>query len=684
MSESPQAGDLIEIGGDAGAQVALVLAEDRKKLRLLTEAGIELLQAPKPGWRVLGRRSVPADRDAAAAVAARVAQEIVALQSSIELESVWELLVDEGGRYSLAELCELALGDAGPLSQAALARAIEAERTLFRAKREDYEPSTRRQVEETRRQRELAEERARQRNEGIEALKAALGRAESDPPLAGHDDLVDLLVGMALHGVEAPRAGAASELLAALGFESGKEPQYKAFDALVRLGRFGRDENLWILRHGLPTQFRPALLEQAEAIARSARPWEEPDRVDLRHLLTVAIDDPETTEVDDALSLEPLPGGAATVWVHIADPGAALSLGDDLWREAQRRGTTHYLPDRKITLFPRPLAEGLFSLQEGQERAALSLRAQISGDGDLLACDFVLSRIVVDAQLSYEEADRLAEERGPLGDLLHGLFDIAQGLEAGRRAEGALILNGPEVKVRCSADGRVSVRPVDRLSLSRPAVAEMMILVGASAARIFAEHRLPAAYRCQDPPDEELQLPEGLLDAATHHAAVRRLRRAEIGPIPGRHAGLGVSPYVQISSPIRRYGDLLLQAQLKHFLRSGEALLDEETLRTEVSGVEATQSTATLVERESNRYWTLRYLQSYRGARLVGCVLEERNAGHYSVELVETCLRVNVEAPAGLGPGTEIELVLGTVDPRRDRISLRFAGLVSEAGAASE
>ncbi len=199
-----------------------------------------------------------------------------------------------------------------------------------------------------------------------------------------------------------------------------------------------------------------------------------------------------------------------------------------------------------------------------------------------------------------------------------------------------------------------------------------MILVGTTAAQLFASNTLPAAYRSQDPPDHELELPEGPLDPATFYAAIKTLRRAEVSRIPGRHASLGVEPYVQMTSPIRRWTDLVLQEQLRGFLQTAGPRFSEAELLEVLGPAEQTQSNLTTVERDRNRFWLLRYLQGFRGRELEAAVLDQRRPGSYLVELLDTCLRATMDGPADLPAGARVKVRVGAVDARRDTIALRF------------
>ena len=80
-----------------------------------------------------------------------------------------------------------------------------------------------------------------------------------------------------------------------------------------------------------------------------------------------SIDPPTARDLDDALSIEALPGGTFRVGVHIADVAFFVPPGSALDAEARERGTSVYLVDRVIPMLPRLLCEQLCSLNAGEE-----------------------------------------------------------------------------------------------------------------------------------------------------------------------------------------------------------------------------------------------------------------------------------------------------------------------------
>lgn len=123
---------------------------------------------------------------------------------------------------------------------------------------------------------------------------------------------------------------------------------------------------------------------EARAAAIAAQPPVDPDasiRLDLTHLLALAIDDSSTIEVDDALSVELIEGGRAKLWVHVADPSRYIQPGDPVEQEARRRTSSCYLPTGMIPMIPLSLAAGPMSLTADDSSAAVSFGALIEADG---------------------------------------------------------------------------------------------------------------------------------------------------------------------------------------------------------------------------------------------------------------------------------------------------------------
>jgi exoribonuclease-2 len=142
---------------------------------------------------------------------------------------------------------------------------------------------------------------------------------------------------------------------------------------------------------------------------------------------------------------------------------------------------------------------------------------------------------------------------------------------------------------------------------------------------------------------------------------------------PIRHASLGLESYVQVTSPIRRYTDLLSHFQIKAHLRGEELPFSREELQEIVYSVSSSSYEATLVERQTNRYWGLEFLR--RNAECVWDVLvlrwlrEDENLGLILIEDLGMELPHRFDRPVTLGERMEMQVT--RADPQRDEVRLR-------------
>jgi exoribonuclease-2 len=276
--------------------------------------------------------------------------------------------------------------------------------------------------------------------------------------------------------------------------------------------------------------------------------------------------------------------------------------------------------------------------------------------------------------LSYADADTLlrGQEEDPCVGVLQYLSRLAQLRRSLRVSQGAVIIDGDEVKVKVN-DGGILVAVLTNDSPSRGLVGECMILANEMAARYCRKHNLPALYIAQPPPDEVVPAATTFPTQRVYvHAARRLMKPSQIGTTPAPHAALGLEVYTQVTSPLRRYHDLQMQHQIKNHLEHGTSLFDEERLQIVAASAQESSSTAKRCERESTRYWLLRFLEAYKGKIVNGQVVREQN-GRSFIELDDTLVVVPVSASPPLPLGTAVQVVIGHVDARRDILSVRLA-----------
>lgn len=606
-----------------------------------------------------------------------------ALRASIDLEGLWEVLVDDGAGRDVGDLAELALGGSGPDADAALAWALAEDPSWFRETGEArFAPQSREFVEAERRRRFREAQELDRLERVIEALAAARDAGAADLSDTAVRSGVAWLRALAVEGPEA-RDGARGATLVARLTGGTSEPAMQAFHLLVGLGVFSPDEILGIHRNGFAREFPEEVLAQAEALA--AAPLPEAEAAGRAELAApagvagpIAIDDPWTRDVDDALWVEPAGPGAWRVHVLIADATARIPMDGAVAREGMGRAATLYLPDGKIPMFPPVLSEGALSLAVGGSQAMLDFACVLDDAGRVDGFDVRPVFATLARRLTYGEVDALlardpAEDAAdPVMPALRTLRALAVALARRRVEAGAVIVERDEFAVRVR-DGEPEVHRLVHESPARRLVAEFMVLACSMAGRFARDHRIPAVYRRQNPPDDKAVL-DGLVPGsrASTFRLLRALRRAELTTQPDFHWGLGVAGYTQVTSPLRRFQDFVVHAQIKGFLRDGRPPLDTDELLRVFGDLEAKADALTQTEREAKRYWLLKVLKRSEGAEVGGEVVGTQGS-RALVDLDDTGLVLPVPGLGHVAPGTPVRVRVREVDPRRDRVSLGVA-----------
>ncbi|MGE5656290.1 MAG: ribonuclease catalytic domain-containing protein [Actinomycetota bacterium] len=582
------------------------------------------------------------------------------------LEVAWELLVEEGETVAPADLALLLFSEQSPVQCYAAYYLLSSDKLYFKQKGDRYEPRSASQVAEIKHQQQVERQRQLELEGFWQRVKQQLAGEVVEWQNSDRTRL-DALERFAVLGEEATHRTPALETLASLGRPETPE---SAFQLLVDLGLWSLHENLFLRRSQIPTQFSAKVLEVAVARLNAPPTDLDTNRLDLTHLKVYTIDDESTTEIDDGLSLEFLDNGQQRLWIHIADPTRLLAPGDELDLEARRRTTTVYLPTGMIPMFPPELATGPMSLLQGHICCALSFSVILDETGALQDYSIHSSSIKPTYRLTYEDVDEMLELGVEAEPEIHALDRWAKRRQLWRQSQGAISIYMPESVIKVNGDD-INIHVIED-SAARLLVAEMMILAGEIAAHYAQTHNLAIPYRHQPqpdlPPEEELlQVPAGPARAC----ALRRcMPRSEMGLIPARHAGLGLEAYVQVTSPIRRYTDLLAHFQIKAHLRGESLPFSAEQMQEMVMSLSTAVKEASNVERQTNRYWGLEYLRRHTDevwqAMMLRWLREDTNVGLILLE--ELGLELAMRFSRSVEIGDRLEVKVTHCDPRSDAI----------------
>ncbi|WAL58628.1 ribonuclease catalytic domain-containing protein [Thermocoleostomius sinensis] len=582
------------------------------------------------------------------------------------LEVAWELLVEDGEPVDPAAMAMLLFSEQSPLLCYAAYYLLSEDKFYFKQKGDRYEPRSAAQVTELKHQSSMEAQRLLEWQGFLERLQAALS-GETVEWQSSDRPRLESLERYAVFAEEANHRAPALETLSALG---RPETSQAAFQLLVDLQLWSPHENLFLRRSQLPTQFPSKVLEMAQRHLNCPPPDPDTNRLDLTHLKLYTIDDESTREIDDGLSVEFLADGKQRLWIHIADPARWVTPGDELDLEARRRCTTVYLPTGMIPMFPTELATGPMSLNQGQVCTALSFGVVLHETGEVEDYEIHASLVKPTYRLTYEDVDEMLELGIQAEPELEAIATWAKRRQAWRQSQGAISIHMPESSIKV-CDDEITIQVLED-SLSRNLVAEMMILAGEVAGRYGEAHNLALPFRGQAQPElpsegELLQLPPG----PVRDCAIRRcMPRSEVSITPFRHASLGLDTYTQVTSPIRRYTDLLAHFQIKAHLRGEPLPFSTATTQELIQTISSTAYEATLVERHTNRYWGLEFLRRHSEdvwqALLLRWLREHENLGLVLLEELGLEMAMRFNRPIEVGDRLHIRVAYA--DPRQDII----------------
>ncbi len=652
-AQEKYAGTLVGYLDQGELRAGFVIREQERHLAIIDAEGRERLVARD---LVLVRHSDRrADRTTAAQAIAELEAERARLNAELDLELLWQVVHEQGRSFSAAELAELFFGRRSSAAESVMLEGLLNDRVYFVRRHMDFSAREPGAVEQLR----IQQDRIRARSEDYrrtqklirEVLDGGGAPALSVEAAALADELRRYLAN------PYSRSRDLTQMLMQAAPEV--DPAEAAFEMLDRMG--ARPEGpRFALIAGLRREFPEAAVREAESVVPGPR-------ASCDGGFTITIDDEDTVEVDDALSVEPLPGGAFRVRIHIALVADFVCKGGATDKEAAARASTVYLPETTIMMLPDAISCRAASLLAGEERPVLTTDVTLSPSGELKDARIYPARVPIARRLGYDEATNLIGDPSAADDAaraVKALYSAAMSLRQRRRMSGATLLQRREAKVTVH-DDEIEIRVLDAASPGRTLVAEFMVLSNFVAARYATDHHIPIIYRVQ---------PQTGGDFA--------MLRPRLSLYPEFHAGIGLDCYAQLSSPIRRYADLVLQRQLIAALeKSGAQAYGVDELLEVLASAENAEASGRELERRAKRYWTLRYLErKARGVPLRAFALREGA----SAELTDYAVRGTLHGAPLLSNDAPIVVRVSRVDPLRGWLAFDFVALEQRAteGAA--
>ena len=462
------------------------------------------------------------------------------------------------------------------------------------------------------------------------------------------------------------------------GEKKGKKPEGVITEILGHIHDPGVDILSIVRAYNLPEDFPGAVKNQLKQVPDEVKKDSWAGRKDLRDLPTVTIDGEEAKDLDDAISIERA-GDGYRLGVHIADVSHYVQEHTPLDEEAFKRGTSVYLVDRVIPMLPHKLSNGICSLNEGEDRLALSCLMEIDSQGNVTGHEIAETVIRSERRMTYTAVNAIVTDHDPqvtaeyaeFAEMFLLMKELADILRKKRHARGSIDFDFPESKIVLDEKGKpLEIKAYERNAATR-IIEDFMLLANETVAEDYFWQELPFLYRTHDKPDEDrmkrlgtfinnfgyvLRMPGGqvypkeiqkLLDKVEgtpeelliSRLTLRSMKQAKYTTENTGHFGLAARYYTHFTSPIRRYPDLQIHRIIKESLHGGltgkrishyEKILPQVAVQTS-----ALERRADEAERETDKLKKVQYMERFIGQEFEGVISGVTSWGFY-VELPNT------------------------------------------------
>lgn len=466
----------------------------------------------------------------------------------------------------------------------------------------------------------------------------------------------------------------------------GKKPEGIITEIIGHVNDPGTDILSIVRAYGLPEEFPDSVMKQVAAVPDEISEKDMQGRLDLRSLQTVTIDGEDAKDLDDAITISKK-DGVYTLGVHIADVTNYVTEYSPLDEEALKRGTSIYLVDRVIPMLPHKLSNGICSLNQGEDRLALSCIMEIDKNGSMMGHRIAETVINVDRRMTYTAVNAIVtnhdeavmKEYEDFVPMFEQMKELAYIIREKRKQRGSIDFDFPETKVILDERGKpLEIKPYERNAATK-IIEDFMLMANETVAEDYFWQEIPFLYRTHDNPDPEkmkrlatlinnfgysirfhngevypkevqkllVSVEDKPEEALISRLALRSMKQAKYTVANTGHFGLAAKYYTHFTSPIRRYPDLQIHRIIKENLRAGlseKRISHYDKILQQVSvQSSAMERRADEAERETIKLKKCEYMAKHIGEEFDGVISGVTNWGLY-VELpntVEGLIHVN-------------------------------------------
>lgn len=423
-----------------------------------------------------------------------------------------------------------------------------------------------------------------------------------------------------------------------------------------------------LINNQLPMDFSKPAQKEAAQYPSEVLPEEFHGRKDLTKLGFITIDGVTAKDFDDAIYVETSSSGFK-LWVAIADVSHYVKPGMAIDDEAYKRGTSTYFPKFVVPMLPEALSNELCSLKPNVNRLSLVCEASFDFTGETLKYDVYEAVIKSQARVTYGLAQEVIDGNTPaeLEHVEHNILkakDLSKLLMAKRFREGSLDLELPETQIILDDLGNpIDIIRAERI-FSHRLIEELMLIANVCVARYLSERNAECLYRIHEPPlPENINILERFLFnfGGPHKVAggklqkklssilehfsgkpegealgmliLRSLMQAKYSANNVGHFGLAFSHYAHFTSPIRRYPDLAVHRQLKHFCvdKKRYPLKNFDQLETAGVWLSACEQKSVKAERQLRAIKCARFMQQFLGESFDGVISSVNKMGIFVI-----------------------------------------------------
>lgn len=429
--------------------------------------------------------------------------------------------------------------------------------------------------------------------------------------------------------------------------------------------------------YNIKSDFDEELLKIADEINNNAI-FDCKDRIDLRNIKTITIDGETSKDLDDAISIEKIED-KYKVYVHISDVSHFIDIDSPLDLEARNRGNSSYLIDKVYSMFPEILSNNIMSLNENEDRFAITLIFIIDNEGNIIESNICRSLIKSDRRLSYDYAENIinkkVEEENWLIELMNNAVELKNILHKKRKEGKGLEFDNTDIKIILDEEGYPIEFYGEEKKESAHIIEELMLLTNSEIAKklkdydgaLYRYHGLPDEYRFNNfkilthnkgyelkkLPNEDYDIKsfvENIKGKSEEKLLIpvllRSMTPSSYSVINKSHFGLGFDYYTYFTSPIRRYADLIIHRIVKSVLIDGNKEIDSKLkdlcndLSEKLSLLDKTSHRA---EKDIRQVKAARYMKDRLGDEYYG-IISSMSKNGITVEIEELEIEGFIEA----------------------------------------